>query len=122
MTTHPPRLTRSRKRGSRTPEGAIYVGRPTLWGNPFTIDRFGHARCVILHRYWLAGHLGALTLERMGFCPAEIDALDRKRDATLRRLPELTGRALVCWCPQSSRWCHADTLIQLANVQAKEAA
>jgi len=115
----PVRLTRSRQRGARMPQGAVYVGRPTLWGNPFTVDRWGHAKCVILHKEWLAGNIGDLTLERMKFCPAEIEALHRKREMILTRLHELHGHDLVCWCPQSSLWCHANTLIAMAPQYAE---
>jgi hypothetical protein len=111
----PRRLQRSRRKGARTPEGARYVGRPTAFGNPFRIERFGHARAVALHRRWLAFRLGALTLERLGFSTAEIDALDRLRERVIGRLPELRGVDLQCWCPISSSWCHADTLLGLAN-------
>lgn len=111
----PVRLTRSRKRGAKTPDGAIYVGRPTLWGNPFTIDRFGHARCVILHKSWLRGELSDLALERMGFCPAEIEALHRKRARIIENFHRLIDSDLVCWCPQTSKWCHADTYLQMAR-------
>ena len=31
----PKRIQRQRTKGWRMPEGAIYVGRPTVWGNPF---------------------------------------------------------------------------------------
>ena len=119
---HPPlgqRIQRSRRKGSRAPEGSVYVGRPTLWGNPFTTTRWGHARCVILHKEWLAGHMGALTLEDMGFCPAEIEALERKRNAILIRLHELAGKDLACWCPLTSAWCHADTYLALAGHYAE---
>jgi hypothetical protein len=113
--TCPRRLQRSRRKGATTPEGARYVGRPTLFGNPFRIDRFGHARAVALHRRWLAFRLGALTLERLGFSPHEIAALDRLRGRVIERLPELVDRNLQCWCPLTSKWCHADTLLKLAN-------
>ncbi len=33
----PSRIQRKRTKGWRMPEGAVYVGRPTIWGNPFTI-------------------------------------------------------------------------------------
>jgi hypothetical protein len=111
----PIRLQRSRKKGARTPEGARYVGRPTLYGNPFRSDRFGHARSVVLHRDWLAGRISALRLERLGFCPGEIATLERRRDRILDRVHELAGLDLQCWCPASSRWCHADTLLAMAN-------
>lgn len=109
------RLQRSRKKGYRTPPGAIYGGRPGLLGNPFDWRRFGHARSVRLHRRWLAGRLGALSLERLGFSPAEIDALTRLRARVLAALPALRGRDIQCWCPLSSRWCHVDTIIERAN-------
>src|SRR5690348_14376983 len=35
----PKRIQRSRAKGWRMPEGAIYVGRPTKWGNPFNFRR-----------------------------------------------------------------------------------
>lgn len=108
------RIQRSRRKGARLPLGAIYVGRPTIWGNPFTIDKWGHARCVILHRHWLRGEMGALTLENMGFCSAEIEALERKRIACLTRLHELAGQTLACWCPLTSAWCHADSYLAMA--------
>ena len=113
--TAPRRLQRSRRKGARTPDGARYVGRPTVFGNPFRIDRFGHARSVALHHRWIAFKLGALTLERLGFSPAEIDSLDRLRERVIDRLPELRGVDLQCWCPLSSKWCHADTLLAIAN-------
>lgn len=112
----PQRLQRSRKKGARTPDGARYVGRPTLFGNPFRADRFGHARSVILHRDWLAGRLSTLRLERLGFCAGEIETLDRRRARVLERISDLAGLDLQCWCPLTSRWCHADTLLQLAAV------
>lgn len=34
----PKRIQRQRTKGWRMPEGAIYVGRPSPWGNPWPID------------------------------------------------------------------------------------
>jgi len=99
----------------QAPDGAIYVGRPTIFANPFRSDRFGHVRSILLHRKWLFGGLGALTLEKLGFCPREIDALTRWRGRVLDRLPALAGLDLQCWCPLTSKWCHAETLLTLAN-------
>lgn len=31
----PTRIQRKRTKGWKMPEGAIYVGRPTQWGNPW---------------------------------------------------------------------------------------
>lgn len=63
------RLQRQRTKGWRMPEGAIYVGRPTLWGNPFPTDgpwlavamgRSADAAgrrdaAVAAHRSWITG-------------------------------------------------------------------
>jgi hypothetical protein len=112
----PRRLQRARRRADRhVPEGAFYVGRPTIFANPFRAERFGHARSVILHRRWLAFRLGALTLERLGFTSHEIDALGRWRSRLVERLPRIAGCDLQCWCPLTSKWCHADALIAAAN-------
>jgi hypothetical protein len=116
----PQRLQRPRGRGveRRPSEGAIYVGRPTIFANPFGAKRFGHVRSVILHRRWITFRLGALSLERLGFTPHEIDALGRWRSRLIDRLPAIAGCDLQCWCPSTSKWCHADTLLALANEHA----
>lgn len=88
-----------------------YVGRPSLFANPFQ-GRFRHARSVEIHRAWLEGQISALGLERLGFSPAEVNALLRLRFRVRRALPRIQG---ICWCPINSRWCHADTLLRLAN-------
>lgn len=108
------RLCRSRRKGVKLPDGAVYVGRPTMWGNPFMGRRWGHAKSVILHRRWLTGNLGAMSLERMGFCPAEIDALARLRSRIFANLHPIAGKDLACWCPVTSNWCHAEALLDLA--------
>lgn len=114
----PRRVTRTRRKGYRLPPHTIYVGRPTKWGNPFAAKDRGHAKATILHKRWLAGDIGALTLEGMGFHPAEIDALDRLRCRVLQDLHQLAGHNLACWCPATSDWCHAQTLLELAATHA----
>lgn len=37
----PVRIQRKRARGWKAPEGAVYVGRPSRWGNPFTVAECG---------------------------------------------------------------------------------
>ncbi|ODU36609.1 MAG: hypothetical protein ABS88_00010 [Sphingopyxis sp. SCN 67-31] len=108
----PRRHQRSRRKGTRTPQGVLYCGRPTIRGNPFNWKRVGgHARSVGLYDAWLHRRLGALTLGRIGYCPAEIDALFRWRHKLEAHLPQLVGVDLQCWCPLTSRWCHVDPLI-----------
>ena len=97
----PRRLRRSRAKGYRTPEGAVYVGRPTKWGNPFRITDDPRE-------------------------PSEVGSAEEAVDRYLRWLQEkepglisearteLAGRDLVCWCALD-RVCHADVLLAIAN-------
>lgn len=112
----PQRLHRTRKVRNVTPPGAVYVGRPTLWANPFGgRPGIAHKRGVILYAAWLAGELSAYVLTCARFSEAEIAALLRWRHRLLPSLPRLAGRDLQCWCPLTSAWCHADVLLRAAN-------
>lgn len=114
-TRRPVRLQRPRKR-TLLPPNATYVGKPTLWGNPFERRaKIGHARSVILFDAWLKGDVSPYVLARAGFSADEVVALRRRRAALLDRLGTLAGRDLQCWCPATSAWCHAEILIKAAN-------
>ena len=119
----PKRIQRKRTKGWRMPEGAVYVGRPSKWGNPYTPDNFsiGHisngglgiesrpatiAECVEMYRRELTctnavcrggGYFGPEHAWTIGL------------DVT-----ELAGRDLACWCPLDQP-CHADVLLEIAN-------
>ena len=69
----------------------VYIGRPSLWGNPFTIGRDGSREDVIeKYRGWLEGN-----------------------DLLLAALPVLRGKVLGCWCAPKA--CHGDVLAAMAN-------
>lgn len=114
----PKRIQRKRTKGWRMPEGAVYVGKPTIWGNPWTIaeasklfiPRFCADVCVREFRAWLE-HRSYTDAKRQ--FPV-YEKLDKQRDELLRRIPELRDKDLVCWCPLDKA-CHADVLIELAN-------
>ena len=113
----PQRLHRTRRRANFTPVGAVYVGRPTIFLNPFSgRPRIGHPRSVILFGAWLRGDCTPYILDCAGFSDAEIATLRRRRDVLLRRLSQLRDRDLQCWCPLTSAWCHADVLMRTANI------
>lgn len=77
------------------PEGAIYVGRPSKWGNPFIAGRDGTRKEVIAkYRVWLLAD-----------------------ETLIADLHELRGKDLVCWC--SPQACHAEVLAELANLPEK---
>ncbi|WP_339345528.1 DUF4326 domain-containing protein [uncultured Sphingomonas sp.] len=112
----PQRLHRTRRRANFTPTGAVYVGRPTIFSNPFERrPKIGQKRSVILHAAWLHGRLDPHVLACAGMSDAEIHALRRMRHDLVAAMPRLRGRDLQCWCPLTSDWCHADTLLRAAN-------
>lgn len=113
------RIVRPRRRNVPIPEGSVYVGRPTMWGNPFQDRVGGHARSVIVHAAWLEGRVGARMLENLHFSLAEIETIERLRIRVLTNLYRLGGKDLACWCPLTSEWCHAETLLRLAPFYAE---
>ncbi len=69
----------------------VFVGRPSIWGNPFIVGRDGdRAEVIQKYRLWLP-----------------------TRPQLLQRLPELKDGILVCYCHPLP--CHADVLAELAN-------
>lgn len=89
----PRRYQRTRYISDDIPAEAIYVGRPTKWGNPFKIGEHGtRDEVVALFREYAEG----------------------TTPLTDDDLMELTGCDLVCWCPLDQP-CHADILLALAN-------
>lgn len=110
MTT-PKRIERSRACGWRMPEGAVYVGRPTRWGNPYRIGDPDPFHCGPMTAadavFWFRADLD----------PAVAADADTRR-SEIRR--ELAGKDLVCWC-RLDQPCHADVLLQIANAPFCEA-
>lgn len=97
----PRRIQRKRTKGWRMPPGAVYVGRPSIWGNPWRADDSMTAdECVRRYREWLRGEFPTV-------CP-------RRRARILRDLHRLRGVDLACWCPVDQA-CHADVLLRMAN-------
>jgi hypothetical protein len=114
MTDAPRRIQRSRAKGWRMPEGAVYVGRPGVCGNPF--QHPDRALSVRMFRVWLTGSLrtSALFCERMKVIEGK-RMLTHRRQVVLRHaLPALRGHDLACWCALDQP-CHADVLLELAN-------
>ena len=85
------------------PEGAVYVGRPSVWGNP-----------------WRAGEWSS-TLGRTMDATDAVARFRREHAAGGTRAwmnrevrEQLRGKPLVCWCLLDQP-CHADVLLELAN-------
>jgi len=69
----------------------VYIGRPSKWGNPFTIGKDG-SRKEVIKKY-------------------EIYLLNNEE--LMNDLHELEGKVLGCWCKPLA--CHGDVLVRLAN-------
>jgi hypothetical protein len=131
--SNPKRIQRKRTKGWRMPPGAVSVCRPGVFGNPFTCNKpHGCPRapcsccppnpmppegycCVDAFReYVLSGieKRPACTRTLVGAAMAIVDEY-KERDELVRRLPELRGKDLACWCGEGP--CHADILLELAN-------
>lgn len=112
----PKRVQRKRTRGWKMPANTVYVGRPTKWGNLWTVGfvscgcrssgecDHNSFRCetaesaVEIFRQWITGELFHRKGSRLGE--------EAKR--------ELRGKNLACWCP-IGKPCHADVLLEIAN-------
>lgn len=89
------------KRDKNVPKDAVYVGRPSKWGNPYShlVDSRNRqvthvptrAAAVAAYRLWLLAHPELVAATRV----------------------ELRGKDLVCWCHPFA--CHADVLLEVAN-------
>jgi hypothetical protein len=89
------------KHTDHIPPDAVYVGRPSKWGNPYKIGdkhptipgaTISREDAIILYHFHL------LSLYANGRLP---------------NFDELRGKDLVCWCAPLP--CHADILLELAN-------
>mgnify|MGYP003430463124 CR=1 FL=1 len=96
----PKRIQMRRTKGWRKPEGAIYVGRPSKWGNMFRIGED--------HSYYA----GPIATKATAAQSAELYGRFLVADGI--DLSELRGHDLACWCPLDQP-CHADVLLELAN-------
>jgi hypothetical protein len=101
----PERIQRRRTMGWRKPDGVVYVGRGSKFGNPFKIgdphpvtkEPMDATAAVEVFRHLLS-------------YPSLYDAqpvIDSIR-------AELAGKDLMCWC-RLDRPCHADVLLEIAN-------
>jgi hypothetical protein len=103
------------------PEGAVYVGRGSKWGNPFVVhsDRMQNGQrfpmdaqlAVAAFRSMLAKE-GAWIPVALPWPKGKIPSMDATTIDDVRR--ELRGKDLACWC-RLDQACHATVLLEIAN-------
>lgn len=100
------------------PPNTVYVGRPTIWGNPFIHD--DPAQAVAAFRRYIQG--GTQSFD-MG--PGKLQFARDAHSCALHwayseyvheHIRELSGKNLACWCPLDQP-CHADVLLEFINAQ-----
>jgi Domain of unknown function (DUF4326) len=122
MNEGPKRIQRSRAKNWKMPPSAIYVGRPTVWGNPFGHDGSDHSkrRCAQLYRGLMTGSVNRFIETHhptRDFTLGDVilaQKLEAIRKKILSDVGKLRGHDLACWCPVGQP-CHADVLLELAN-------
>jgi hypothetical protein len=82
------------------PEGAVYVGRPTVWSNPYVVGERDARRGIPFDAATAVERFAERTNSLI-----QIGAFD---------VSSLRGKTLACWCPLDQP-CHADILLELAN-------
>jgi hypothetical protein len=70
-------------------KNAVYCGRPSPYGNPFTVKEHGLDECLRLYRTYL----------------------ELKLKENPKFLEPLRGKDLVCFCSLTSK-CHCDIIIE----------
>lgn len=130
----PVRVRRSRAKGWRMPANTIYVGRGTVFGNPFKV---GQQYMAAVHPHEVrAVRQGCMTRfyvdDRPGIPLAKFqqpltigDVLSLFRGHAIEQIgtrrirDELRGKNLACWCALDQP-CHADVLLDIANAPVCE--
>jgi len=70
----------------------VYIGRGSLWGNPFTVEQYGRDVCIELYENYIREKL--------------------RIDSDLRNeLMKLDGKVLGCFC--KPKRCHGDVLVRI---------
>jgi hypothetical protein len=86
------------------PANTVYVGRPSKWGNPYTIKSAIEDTKI----------LGKMKQDvALQLCLNEYEEwLRQKLTEYPHFLDELKGKDLACWCPLD-KLCHADVILKV---------
>lgn len=102
------------------PSTAVYVGRPSVFANPFV-----GPSAVEAFRRWVEARsqcamdvVNRMVHETKDFQSVDLADFERyaawTAEAIHARIGELRGKDLACWCGLG-KTCHADILLAIAN-------
>jgi len=122
---NPKRIQRKRTKNWKMPDNAVYVGRPTKWGNPIRLN----GNCIYIDASYRRKILSPWVFYNVGDIEDVIYLFEKILDGTQFTNPdlqywsdhfagldlsELKGKDLACWCKLNEP-CHADILLKYAN-------
>ena len=107
----PKRIQRRRVKGWKMPPNTKYVGRPTIWGNPFEVGKdVTPQQAVERYAIHLSSYFGWVDREiKKVFYPWPVESKEFED-----WIKPLKGKNLACFCPLNQK-CHADILLKIAN-------
>jgi hypothetical protein len=133
------RIQRKRVKGWRMPENCIYVGRGTIWGNPFApgapcglfdgkdgrslgirdqveilVPSLSLEQCIEFYSDLISGCVSPEMYPYGHNWFHDFKKKTRNAHPTEWARSTLRGHDLACWCPLDSK-CHADVLLGVAN-------
>lgn len=85
----------------------VVVSRPSKWGNPFSVERFGRENAVEMFSECLSNN---------AMCYAYLDEIEATTAFNhMKYISEnielLRGKNLSCWCSLNQK-CHSDVLLE----------
>lgn len=115
----PERIQLRRTKGWRMPPNTVKVDRSNkAFGNPFSVEKCGSRAEAVKRFRQIMTRSQAWIIENAGGPPGFGLSLIVFRENVRKRLPELRGKNLACWCKRDGEPCHADVLLELANKEA----
>lgn len=121
------RIQRSRAAGWRIPAGAVYVGRPSRWGNPIPLSDVGQqfpsldtrqVATLVVRDFEVLARRGSLGFPNWRHAGGKRGPVAWTYPPRQEIRAELAGRDLACWCPLDEP-CHADVLLKIANEETR---
>lgn len=70
----------------------VYIGRGSVWGNPFTVEQYGRDGCIEKYEQYIRDKL-------------------RLNPEMWQELQKLEGKVLGCFC--KPKRCHGDILVKI---------
>lgn len=74
----------------KTEKYDVYIGRGSMWGNPFTVGAYGRKGAIQKYKQWL-----------------------ETQPQLIKKISQLKGKILGCYCKPLS--CHGDVLADIAD-------